>query len=81
MRGSTAKALRYAARVRYREMVAAGALNPPESIEHMRHQQRVLYRSLKKAYGSMPLAARQRFLEPLKSYLIGMRDSKSSARA
>lgn len=80
MNGSTAKALRHATRVRYREMVAAGAINPPESIAHMRHQQKVLYRNLKRVYGSMPLAARQRFLEPLKRYLIGMRDSKSNAR-
>lgn len=64
MRGSTAKELRKVARIRYMEMVANGEINPPESPAHSRHQFRVLYRGLKRAFGNMPHDVRGRFLAP-----------------
>jgi hypothetical protein len=66
VRGSVAKLLRWRAHGKYREMLAAGQVNQPENLDHLLHQKRVLYRLLKKAYKSLSLDARTRYLESLR---------------
>jgi hypothetical protein len=66
MRGSTAKVLRAAARMKHMEMVASGELTPPESPSHVLHQRRVLYQAAKKAFGSMPHDVKGRFATPFR---------------
>ena len=80
MNGSTAKTLRQAAKIRYREMIANKEINQPESVEHMRHQQRALYQGAKRAYMSLSSAARVKWLRELKKSLIRSRELKRNLR-
>jgi hypothetical protein len=78
MRGSTAKVLRHAARVKYREMIANKEINAPESTEHYRHQYRVLYQSLKKVFGRMPHDVKGKFAQPYRKLRIKRLDLQQS---
>ena len=66
MRGRTSKLLRMAARLKYMEMIQAGAMNPPDDPSHATYQVRVMYRHLKKAYLNLPSDVRARYLKPLR---------------
>jgi hypothetical protein len=58
MRGSTSKLLRKMSSAKYREMLATGELQKPESLEHAQRQRRVLYQQLKRAWKNSPWPVR-----------------------
>ena len=78
MRGSTAKLLRKRNAARYVEWAAMGRISEPESLEHMRHQRRVMYRGLKKAYTSLSSAEKGRYLASLRKWLTESSSPKQS---
>jgi hypothetical protein len=75
MRNKTAKLLRSVARLRALEMWSAGALNPPQSESHARHQVRQLYQGLKRVWKNSSHVERKRAQErwrqsPLTSHAL-----------
>ena len=78
MRGSTSKVLKDISRAKYREMVAAGEINPPESPEHARQQWRKLHRVLKKTYVGLSRDVREKYVAPYRKLRIDRLSSKQS---